>query len=462
MQSISPEVPSAAAETPRLVRGQIIAQKYVLVQEIGSGGMGVVWRAERLDLRGATCALKVLKAPKSRGALERFEREVVLPAQLNSEHIVHIYEHGIDAALQLPFIAMRLLHGQTLERRLHQLKTLSPGEVALVLTGVGKAVASAHALGIIHRDLKPGNIFLVDNGDDIVPKVLDFGLAKAIDGDLLESRPLTMQGAGVGTPGYMSPEQLGGLGNDRFGDLWSLAVIAYECLVGKRPFGPGVIGERPVPSRQGNVPPGFDAWFAKATDPIIARRYQTVEDLVEGLRRVCRSCRKPVPKLDYQRIQSPGLSSLAPVSSPPITRAFFARWHYGVLALGIALSLAGLGLNVYPFVRPTNPVAPTARGAASAPEAPPPPTAAAVAVPALTPAKVAVVVAEAPQTAAPSGPEVTPAATSLMTEAATPAPITSQPKQARRSKPHRAAKKPSPAPAATSERVGELPLFPDL
>ena len=339
------------AEPPHLAPGQFLAGKYVLVREIGRGGMGVVWHAERPDWRGAPVALKVVRLPGTRGAIERFEREVVLAAQLRSEHVVQILDHGVDTALGVPFIAMHLLPGESLDRRLSRLKTLSPGEVALLMTHVGRALSRAHAQGIIHRDLKPGNVFLVDNHGEIVAKVLDFGLAKAIDGELLESRPLTIQGNAIGTPGYMSPEQLRGEANHHFGDLWSLAVIACECLVGKRPFRPGRSGERPVPSRLGAVPPGFDAWFAKATHPDIERRYQRVDELVSALCEVCRSGRKDIPRLEYETFSHPRLSTVTPITRPPVTRSNFARRSMIVFGAGLGLALAGLGLNAYFFVR---------------------------------------------------------------------------------------------------------------
>src|SRR5262249_7172701 len=150
---------------------------------------------------------------------------------------------------------------------------------AQILIGVCRALARAHRMGIVHRDLKPDNIFVAHDEAASVVKVLDFGIAKMMDSATTDAQGSTVQrtetGAMLGTPRYMSPEQARGLGTvDARSDLWSLAVIVFECLTGQRPFGGTVMGDLvmqicsdpiPVPSSVAEVPPGLDAWFHRAT-----------------------------------------------------------------------------------------------------------------------------------------------------------------------------------------------------
>jgi serine/threonine-protein kinase len=172
---------------------------------------------------------------------------------------------------------------------------LSPGETSRLVTEVCRALARAHEAGIVHRDLKPANLFLVANDDQEVTKVLDFGIAKSQPTQGLDT--MTNSGSILGTPLYMSPEQIsGGKSVDGRSDLWSLAVVACECLTGKRPFSADSIGALtlvictepvPLPSSLGPVPAGFDTWFERAVMREPAFRFQTAREFAEELRRVC-------------------------------------------------------------------------------------------------------------------------------------------------------------------------------
>ena len=151
----------------------------------------------------------------------------------------------------------------------------------------------AHDAGIVHRDLKPDNVFLVRNDDDEITKVLDFGIAKATSPNF-EPVTGTRTGAIMGTPHYMSPEQIeGGRAIDFRTDLWSMSVIAYECLTGLLPFDSDSLGGLalqiclkpiPVPSSVAPVPPGFDDWFARGTRRAPAERFQSAREMVDALR----------------------------------------------------------------------------------------------------------------------------------------------------------------------------------
>ncbi len=201
----------------------------VLLEELGRGGMGVVYRARQLGL-DRIVALKILRdaAAASTIDLARFRAESSSAAGLDHPHIVPVYAVG-DHEGQ-PYFIMRLIEGQSLARRLAE-GPIPAREAAVLLTPIARAVDYAHRHGVLHRDLKPSNI-LVDR--DGMPHVADFGLAKRLDVDL----DLTSSGAIVGTPGYMAPEQVG-MGRGRIGpasDVYSLGAILYQMLTGRPPF----------------------------------------------------------------------------------------------------------------------------------------------------------------------------------------------------------------------------------
>jgi eukaryotic-like serine/threonine-protein kinase len=276
-----------------LARGQILSGKYRLEEEIGRGGMGAVWRATRLDL-GTSLALKVMHglASDNPSGFDRLSREAKAAASLSSPHVVRVIDFGVDTAENATFIAMELLEGESLAQRLERAGRLSLGAVARVITPLARALSQAHAAGIIHRDLKPANIFLVQNGDDELVKLLDFGVAKAVGA--LGGGLATATGHVLGTPYYMSPEQVNSLRDiDHRTDIWSLGVIASECLTGRRPFTADTLselamkislGRAEVPSSVAPVPAGFDAWFSRATAVEPARRFQSVTELAAELR----------------------------------------------------------------------------------------------------------------------------------------------------------------------------------
>ncbi|HKO91740.1 MAG TPA: serine/threonine-protein kinase, partial [Polyangiaceae bacterium] len=342
MRSIDESLPLAKTDPAGRVAplrgapGQILAGKYELVREIGRGGMGIVWLAERLDWDRAPVAVKMMVSTlDSPAARARFDREAQTAVKLRSTHVVQVLDHGIDEQTDTPFLVMELLEGESLRGRLDRLQVLSPEEVMLVVSHLGRALTRARRFHVVHRDLKPENVFLADNGDEPNVKVLDFGLAKVFDtATTIDSRALTMPGNVVGTPWYMSPEQIRRADPDHRGDLWSLGVITFEALVGHRPFGASDLRAlavqlftepRPIPSQLADVPPGFDAWFAMATHPDLEQRFQSAEELVEALANVCGSSRKGIQPLEYERHSPLRTSSLAPVTRPPEVRPFLRR-----------------------------------------------------------------------------------------------------------------------------------------
>jgi serine/threonine protein kinase len=276
--------------------GLTLAGRYRLVSKLGQGGMGSVWRAEHLTL-GIPVAVKLIDSAiaQSEEALTRFRREAQAAAELRSAHVVHILDYGVDN--DTPYIAMELLEGESLADRLERVGRLSPLETATILSQVARALTRAHQQSIIHRDLKPENVFIIQEGEDEVVKVLDFGIAKKLGLGSTSSGVKTHTGAMLGTPYYMSPEQAKGhAGVDHRTDIWSLGIIAYECLTGARPFDRETLASLliaicteplPVPSDIAPVPANFDAWFARAASRDLNIRFQSVNEAIVKLREIC-------------------------------------------------------------------------------------------------------------------------------------------------------------------------------
>lgn len=298
------------------IAGQVVAGRYRLLSEIGKGGMGAVWRAvvedavppsSRRTARGfgqvEEVALKIILPARLDGpsgsrelALGRFAREAGALSRLRSPHVVTLHDHGTDG--DFVYIAMELLHGEPLSARLKRIGKLESDAVVRLFAHMTRAFGLAHQHGIIHRDVKPGNIFLASSrfGASDVAKVLDFGLVKSVGSPLVTLDVNTRSGSLLGTPHYMSPEQARGLSDvDHRADLWSLGVIAFECICGLKPFrgrglakvlGHIVSGHAPVPSEHASVPRGFDQWFARAVHPSPDRRFQSAFELMEELREI--------------------------------------------------------------------------------------------------------------------------------------------------------------------------------
>ncbi len=308
--------------------GRVLNQRYRLIRPVGQGSQASVWVAEHLALQ-THVAVKLIdpELAKKESARERFRREATAAAQLRSAHVVQILDHGIDD--DQPFIVMELLDGEDLFERLAHRSRLSLRETSKIVTQVARALIRAHAAGIVHRDLKPENVFLCPNEDDEVVKVLDFGVAKVKD-----AAKVTMQKTGVGTligtPHYMSPEQVKGIGEiDHRADLWALGVIAFQCVTGELPFdseGVGdllikiTIGDAPIPSRvYPGVPANFDVWFAKACAREPAKRFQSAREMAVALAGVVGVVDGLVARSPTVRPPAASLPALA--ASTPIPRA---------------------------------------------------------------------------------------------------------------------------------------------
>ncbi len=287
--------------------------RYRLLERLGEGGMGVVWKALDTEL-GRVIALKQIRGDGAEGnsdTVSRFQREARLAAALRHPGIVAVHDVGeIDGK---PYITMDWVQGRTLEEFLEETRAARRAgarpdperlrrEVA-ILAAVADAVAHAHEHGVIHRDLKHGNV-LLDRADR--PYVMDFGLAREVDvseepvapSSVRRARTLTMDGQSVGTPMFMSPEQARGLRGEVGvrSDIWSLGVMLYDILTGETPFERAgtpweimlaVVKSDPVPPRRRNphAPRELEAVALKALEKEPERRYRSASELTEELRR---------------------------------------------------------------------------------------------------------------------------------------------------------------------------------
>src|ERR1700733_10741629 len=281
--------------------GQTISH-YRIVEHLGAGGMGVVFKAQDSRLERAV-ALKFLpeKLAQQPQALERFRREARAASALNHPGICTIYDIGEQDGRT--FIAMEYIDGETLRSHIHS-KPLPVEEILELGIQIAEALEAAHAEGIIHRDIKPANIFVTKRGR---AKVLDFGLAKLVpkgiatgnsDSEDESSDSNSIVGMISGTPSYMSPEQVRGDGLDPRTDIFSFGLLLYEMATGRQAFSGGTGGviieavltrsPAPVQSINPNIPPRLEEIIDKALHKDRAKRYQHAADVLDDLQRLKR------------------------------------------------------------------------------------------------------------------------------------------------------------------------------
>jgi serine/threonine-protein kinase len=269
--------------------GEQILGKYQLIRLVGEGGMGAVFEAEHLVMRQRV-AIKVLLPTRSTARdAARFSREARAASQLRSAHVARVLD--VDRLESgLPFMVMEFLLGRDLEEELRIRGQLGVSEAVDYVIQACEAVAEAHARGIIHRDLKPGNLFLCEERDLRIVKVLDFGISKMQD-----EANVTITCTALGTPLYMSPEQIRNAKEvDHRTDIWSLGVILFELIAGRPPFEGGptavsvAIAVDPPPwlrTLRPEVPIELERVVMQALEKHPARRFATVADLAQALRR---------------------------------------------------------------------------------------------------------------------------------------------------------------------------------
>jgi serine/threonine protein kinase len=324
--------------------GQAVG-RYLLIELLGRGGMGEVYLAHdpRLNRRVALKLLPVGIADEH-ARIRRFEQEARAASSISHPNVAHIYEIGEGQGRR--YIAMEYVRGRTLRQAL-QRGPLEVCEALDVATQAATALAAAHEAGVFHRDIKPENIMVRDDG---YVKVLDFGLAKLIENNLCaqapEATPIpslhTEPELLMGTSDYMSPEQVRRQPTDRRTDLWSLGVVLYEMLAGRRPFTGreprevivAILEREPEPlgyARPG-LPPGLAEVVAKALRKSANERYQSAQDMANELRRLRRSigegARDPAPAVWTSQ---PPPESVAPPAEPQAASSGGLSLPYGVL-----------------------------------------------------------------------------------------------------------------------------------
>jgi serine/threonine-protein kinase len=255
--------------------------------------MGSVWLADHLALHTQVVVKFIAEGLASnKEAIARFEREAAAAAQVKSPHVVQILDHGVSDAGS-PFIVMELLEGRDLATHVEKFGRIPVDDVGEIVAQLCRALARAHERGIVHRDIKPHNIFLCDaGGGELFVKLLDFGIAKNASMQKLDES--TKTGTVVGSPYYMSPEQLVGAKDiDFHTDLWSVGVVAFEAMTGTRAFDGETIGALalrihneppPVPSaRCDSISRAVDAWFSKACARSPKDRFGSAKEMADAL-----------------------------------------------------------------------------------------------------------------------------------------------------------------------------------
>ncbi len=347
--------------------------RYEIEGEIGRGAMGVVYLAHDPRLRRRVAVKTYILPEGISGELvqefhERFLREAQAAASLSHPGIVTIFDAGEDPALELPFIAMEYVPGRSIRQLLENGGRLNPGWVFTFGPVLADALHVAHKAGIIHRDIKPANILM--RGPDGAAKIADFGVAR------LPTSDLTQSGASLGSPAYMSPEQIRGGSLDGRSDLFSLATVLYEALCGKRPFQgddlPSLVysiaHETPVPlsRRLRSLPSGLDEFFDEALAKDPDRRFPDGEAFGRAFVEASRRKRASRPDDTVVEAPSPETPSDAPgdgkgedaealpeaLETPPARRrGRFLGLKFTAAAI---LSLLILGAGYFYLARPAH------------------------------------------------------------------------------------------------------------
>jgi serine/threonine protein kinase len=309
--------------------GQILAGKYRVEEEIGSGGMGIVVSARHVTM-GHRLAIKLLKVHEDKdpsGAVARFVREARAAARIQSDHVVRVID--VSALPDgTPYMVMEYLEGEDLRQVLERRGELAVEEAVGYILQACEGLAEAHAVGVVHRDLKPSNLFLAkkSNGTTVL-KILDFGISKV--SPKAGEAGITTTGALMGSPLYMAPEQMRSTKNvDARADIWSLGLILYELLAGVPPFAGetipevclAVMGEEPIPIRRvrSDVPIEIETILTKCLEKKRENRFESMGALARALEQFAGS----VSRVHVQRasIAAKTVRSEAPslpVEGPP-------------------------------------------------------------------------------------------------------------------------------------------------
>src|SRR3984957_18170904 len=282
--SVPIQRPGSANPYAPVEEGVILGERYEILKRLGEGGMGAVYKARDHEL-DRLVALKVIR-PELAGhpdILRRFKQELILARQVTHKNVVRIFDLGTADGRK--FITMDYIEGRDLKSILLERGKLPPDEVVPIFQQICRGLEAAHVEGVVHRDLKPQNIMLDQTGR---VWLMDFGLARS-----MEMAGLTRTGVLMGTPDYMSPEQARAEKVDARSDLFSLGIIVYEMLIGRLPFEADTLMAKllqrvqrsatPVAEIDPSIPAALGAIVMKCLEPKVAKRYQTVREILDDL-----------------------------------------------------------------------------------------------------------------------------------------------------------------------------------
>ncbi|MGD8276374.1 MAG: serine/threonine-protein kinase [Gemmatimonadota bacterium] len=328
--------------------GQTVAGRYRIVERLGQGGMGQVYRAEHIRM-GSSCAIKIMNPALEQDpeAMGRFGREATHASRIDHPNVARVYDFG-ETADGLLFLAMEFVEGETLSAILERDGPLEPSRAAEIGWQIADALHAAHSLGTVHRDIKPDNIIVRRQPDGReLAKIVDFGIARAIE--VTEGEQVTRAGFVVGNPKYMSPEQLTGETIDARTDIYSLGCVLYELLVGKPAFaggsGPAMLTRRltePPPSPRASkpaVPAGLDETVTRAMAREPAERFDSAVALRDALEPAIET-----PITGRRRIQTGGSRRAAAVAGAAGTSvlAMFSGRRLAIPIAGAAVVVAAI------------------------------------------------------------------------------------------------------------------------
>ncbi len=343
---------AADGKSPRLEIGDLVAEKYKIIELLGHGGMGSVYKVEQIFFR-QFFALKTLTGQNFPDvAIRRFQKEAQAASKLNHPNLVRAYDFGILGTHQ-PFFVMDLIEGENLSDYSKRVGTLPIEEILQIFIPVCFALGYAHSEGIVHRDIKPGNIMLdksAGTNEAYVPKVVDFGIAKLTDNEGGHSVNLTRTGEIFGTPLYMSPEQCLGTKIDHRTDIYSIGCVMYEALTGAPPFhGESALSlmmkhqsEQPQSLKEASLgrefPEALEAIVARTMEKNPDLRYQNLLDLAQDLAVLQQGRAGSTENVTIAKTQ-PHFAKLPAAKTKPISQKLIAAVGLVCLAIGIVLGL---------------------------------------------------------------------------------------------------------------------------